>query len=596
VTLLAGWGPGARAAIERLAAQRGLEASADGPLAVAVSLGSVQEAAAGAHRVWLAGRIDGQGAAAGAAQSAAATLERDGAGGLAALRGAYVLVALDRSRGSALVAHDQLGARTVAFARRGADAFAAEHIAELLDLLPATPAPDRLSVVQWLDRRTLPLGRTLYAGVERLSAGEALELGPAGARRRVLWRPAFREPPRITPAASAEALRAAAFAAVDRAAEGLERPAVKLSGGLDSACVAAGLAARDGGPRALALARTFPGYPETDESSLIERTVAVTGAQLVALPYSDVPILGPLEGYIRRWRVPLGSPNTAIWEPFMALARERGVDGMLDGEGGDELFGTPSYLISDRIRRGRLASAWRLAGKLPGMGSDPTAEVRLRVMRAIGVSGALPRGAQRLRRRLRDPREGIGGLVQDADVPALREQADEWAWKTGDGPRWWMAAVDGLLHNADRLDAAGDMQREAVDTGVDRRHPFVHDAGLVEAVLGIPPEHQFDPQRDRPVLRDGLTGLIPEEVRTRHAKSYFTEVATRALAGQEGAEQLRRLAAPDAPIRGFARPEGLAEIASISSSRANRRHRLAGELFRVAGMDAWLRHLSGTGP
>lgn len=43
----------------------------------------------------------------------------------------------------------------------------------------------------------------------------------------------------------AEHLRSAAFAAVERAAEGARRPAVSLSGGLDSACVAAGLAARE---------------------------------------------------------------------------------------------------------------------------------------------------------------------------------------------------------------------------------------------------------------------------------------------------------------------------------------------------------------
>ena len=111
------------------------------------------------------------------------------------------------------------------------------------------------------------------------------------------------------------------------------------------------------------------------------------------------------------------------------------------------------------------------------------------------------------------------------------ERDERWTWKRGDGPLWWSAAVDSLLHDVEPLDISGDLRRVSVDSQLDRRHPFTHDARLIEAVLSISPELQFDSVRDRPLLRDSLVGLIPEQVRTRYAKSYFNELSVRSLAG-----------------------------------------------------------------
>lgn len=579
----------------------------DGLLSIAIRPGAVAVGDAGGCRVWLAGRLEPPdlfddlppaqrpGTAPGpasAAQAAALAIDRLGHVAYAHLHGAYVLVVRDRNRQIVRVSRDHLGARTLTYARRGADIFFAEHLVELLTLLPATPAPDRLAVVQWIDGRSLPLGRSLFSGVARLPAGRAIEMSEDdGIAVREFWRPVYREPTRMTRSESSEAITAAAFAAVRRAAEGLQRPGVKLSGGLDSACVAAGLAAASDARRALAFARTFPDHPGVDESSLIGQTARTTGLELVALPYAELPIFPPVLDYIRRWLLPPGTPHIAIWQPLMASALRSGVDGLLDGEGGDEMFGLAPYLIADRLRYGRLLAAWRLAGQIPGLGAHPAARVRLRALRVFGLSGAIPPSAQSLRRRRRDPRERFGPLVRESDLPGLVAQEEQWAWKAREGPSWWSAVVDDLIDGRERLEASGEMARDSVEAGLDRRHPFVHDARLVEEVLAIPPGQQFDGVRDRPLLRDGLVGAVPESVRTRHAKSFFTDVTTGQLAGREGAALLAQLASPAAPIREYVRAEGLDGLTAISSAQGLRRQQLAGSLFRAATVDAWLRHL-----
>jgi asparagine synthetase B (glutamine-hydrolysing) len=596
--LIGGWGPGAREAVERAASRLEFEVAHDGSLSLATQAGSVVVGEAGGCRLWVTGRLErpqgfdhlpptetGEGSA---VQAAALAFDRLGHGAHARLHGAYLLVLRDRARHVVRLAHDHLGARTLNYARSGPDFFFAEHIVDLLTLLPATPAPDRLAVVQWIDRRSLPLGRSLFSGITRLPAGQAIEISHAGVKVREFWRPVFREPAPLSQDECSQTIVAAAFAAVSRAAEDLRRPGIKLSGGLDSACVAAGLRAASGGRRPLAFGRTFPDYPETDETGLIEQTANRTGLELIELPYAETPIFPPVLDYIRRWMLPPGSPHTALWQPLMARALASGVDGMLDGEGGDEIFGMVPFLIADRLRSGRLLAAWRLAGRIPGLGALPAPSMRLRALRVFGVSGAIPRSVHRLRARRRDARDRFGPLVQERDIPGLLAQDEQWSWKEGAGPLWWRSLVDELLDGRERFDANGELARDALDAGLDRRHPFLHDARLVEAVLTIPPEHQFDPVRDRPLLRDGLLGAVPEAVRTRHVKTFFTDITTRPLAGREGAELLERLASPAAPIREYVRAEGLAGLAAISTTEGPTRRRLAGSLFRAASVDAWL--------
>ncbi len=159
------------------------------------------------------------------------------------LAGRFVLVALDRERGRCTVARDQLGAQPLVHARAADGVLFAEHECELLELLPRTPGPDRLALLQWVESNLTPRGRTLYEGVERLPAGHRLVLGAGRTHVERWWSPRYEGTEQGSAAELGERLREAAFAAVGRAAAGAQRPAVKLSGGLDSACVAAGLAA-----------------------------------------------------------------------------------------------------------------------------------------------------------------------------------------------------------------------------------------------------------------------------------------------------------------------------------------------------------------
>jgi asparagine synthase (glutamine-hydrolysing) len=503
------------------------------------------------------------------------------------LRGTFVVVAIDRDREVATIVRDQLGGRPLVYARVGGGALFAEHERAIIDLLPSTPGPDRLALALWIERGILPSGRTLFDGIRPIPPAHRVLLSAEGIAVEPYWRLSYQGVVAGSRQGAAERLREAAFAAIQRAAQGARRPAVSLSGGLDSACVAAGLADR-AQPRAaaLALAGVFPEHPETDERELIEATARHTDLSVELIRFDEsASILEPALEHIDRWSLPPVTPNLFVWRPLMARARELGVDAMLDGEGGDELFAYSPYLIADMLRTGRVLAAWRLTRRIPEIGAHAGVRTRLRAMRVFGVRRLVP---STLKRRRWTPADSPGSLLMLADASALEELEDAGSARGFDGPVWWRALAEDLTQAGDALGVSGHLRRWSIDDRIDQRHPFLFDLDLLRAVLANPPEMQFDPIRDRALLRDALRGHIPEAVRTRHAKSYFTDLLAAGLAA-DGAMLADGPSRIDAPVRAFVRAEPLEQL--LHESSAPRDARAARRLWHVGLADVWLRSI-----
>jgi DNA helicase HerA-like ATPase len=260
---------------------------------------------------------------------------------------------------------------------------------------------------------------------------------------------------------------------------------------------------------------------------------------------------------------------------------------MLDGEGGDELFGFAPHLIADMLRTGRVLAAWRLTRRIPEVGAEADVRLRLRALRVYGVSRLVPPAVKRRRRR-RTTASPAGSLLLPADAAALLELADAQDEGKLDGPLWWRGLAKSLTVGRDEIGVSAHLRREASDERIDRRHPFLFDLDLLSTVLTNPPWMQFDPVRDRALLRDALTGQIPEAVRTRHAKSYFTGLLAAGLAA-DGALLADGPARSDAPVRAFVRSEPLEQLLRAEPDPGD--IRAARRLWQVGLADVWLRAL-----
>jgi asparagine synthase (glutamine-hydrolysing) len=457
----------------------------------------------------------------------AAAWRRWGAELLPHISGAFALLVWERSTRTGLLACDQLGGRSLFLAESGRRLVFATEIQPLLRVLERRPGPDHVALVHWLVDHSSPGRRTLFEGVVRLGAGHTLVLGERDWRRRRWWRPRYAVPLGCGQDGIADLLRQGLRGAVGRATPSRTPAAVLLSGGLDSSIVAA--LASERAP-VHALCAVFPGDPELDEARWQDAAIGAHSLRATRVRPVAAGALASAAEFVSTWGIPLQVPGVIIERPLLEAAAAIGLDVVLDGQGGDELFGTAVYLIADELRRGHPLSATRLARRYPGIGVDPSSARVRYILMEVGVRGALPIRLHDLLRHRGDRTRWAPDWLTPESALLHVETSDPWRWKRDTGvPLWWSQLADVLTTGRERADIADYLRRRAAVAGVEARSPLL-DVQLVELALRLPPELGFEPTLPRALVRQAMAGVLPEVIRRRRHKSDFSAFYQRTLA------------------------------------------------------------------
>jgi asparagine synthase (glutamine-hydrolysing) len=360
---------------------------------------------------------------------------------------------------------------------------------------------------------------------------------------------------------------------------------VLLSGGFDSSTVAS-VARRvePAGARTCAYSFVFPGRSEADESALIEEVAGVLRIPSQRTPIGDASSLRPALEFQCTWELPSASPTLFLNLPLLRRAARDGVSVMLDGEGGDELFGCSPYLIADCIRRGDLRRAIALAQRLPDIGPTPLNRLWW-LTREYGLKGAAPHTLHLAARKLR-PLRYVPDWLRPESAKLYVDSRGEWDWKHGSGPRWWAFLSYLLTTWRERAGVYDFLRRRAELAGLESRHPLLDDLDLIEFVLRLPPDLAFDPDINRPFARAAVAGLVPEVIRLRGAKSDFNQLFIEAVSIHDGALAADLLARRDAEIWAYARPEKIRDLLARPVER--RDVAWAWQVWRLATTECWL--------
>jgi asparagine synthase (glutamine-hydrolysing) len=490
------------------------------------------------------------------------------------LRGDYVALVWDRAAEAGVLVRDQLGGRALFLHRSGGALAFASELRNLVAMLPRRPDPDEVAVAHWLLPSVLPGRRTLYSKVEEMPPATYLSLGPEGARAVNYWRPRYRQRPLLTPGEANRLVDSSLQLAVRRRSVAAGPSAILLSGGIDSATVAGVSAACLSSverPRR-AYSAVFPAHPEIDESGLIAKIASHSRLQATAIEIEPGGLLGAAVQYIEAWQALPPTPNISFLRPLLDRAAADGVRVLQDGEGGDAVFWHSAPLLAERLRRGRLFSAWSLAGRFPEYGRPTSWRTRLAHLRQWG----------RTRDFSPSPQEWL------AVDPGLLEAEDEDLG--AEGPAWWIAQVAGILGPGSRM-AHDVTRRNGALSGIEARHPLL-DLDLIEEALSLPPELAFAREFNRPVLRGAVAGRVPDEARLRPYKSNFDPVI---VAGMDVELPLVEalLLRQGAHIGAYTDRNAL--IAHLASPPAplGRRRAWAMTLWNLATLECWLRLQAG---
>ncbi len=519
---------------------------------------------------------------------------RLGAGIVSRLHGDFALLIWDGEQRQGLLARDRIGAGGLYLRTDGRRLWFASEIAHLLALLPSRPAPDRVSVTHWVGLSARPGPQTLFEGITRLEPGCLLALGEARAAPRRYWQPRFREPEiRTAPAFVAE-LREGLERSVRARTAREGRTGVLMSGGLDSATVAALTARED--PVMLACSGVFPGHAQVDESTLIAGLREQLGVSGIEASVEPGGLIAAVLEHLDAWQCPpLGWSD--FWTlPLLREASRKGVTVTLGGDGGDELFGVRAYLLADELRASRPRAAMKLSRRLPG-GGQLSRRQRARVLQSLALAGALGPRTHALLASVR-PRTRAPSWLNAGAAHLLSASDDPYAWKRLDGPRWWAHPAHALTQGIEQAGILEHQRRRAALAGLRARHPLL-DPVLLELALCQEPSLSFDPELTRPLLREAMNGLLPEQIRLRPGKAWFDSLIADCITGPDGAATRALLTAPDTRVGEYLRP-GAAHNAleTLASANGVPRFEAMHLLWRLLGAECWLRaqENDGTAP
>jgi len=449
--------------------------------------------------------------------------KRNGDAVLDAIAGEFLVALWDAEKGRALLAVDRFSTfplffsiqpGRIGFACRPADAAARADVAAEVDWQ---------SVFAYTYFHMIPAPKSICRGVRRLDHGEALRVERGSAETVRWWQPVFDETrPFDFEREKGEFLHSLAQGVAEcTAGYDRERIGCFLSGGTDSSTIA-GLVTKqyDAPARTFSIGFDVGGYDESRFSRLAARHFETDHTEYYLTP-DDVSV--GVDIVATRYEQPFGN-SSAVPTYFCArLAHEAGVERMLGGDGGDELYGGNEryakqavFALYDRVP-GAMRDALLeplLFGAMRGIDAKYVAKARSYIEQAKEPLPDRLQARYNLLNRL-----GAASMFTDAFLERVRPEEplalEREVWQRARATAEPMSQVDQLLAWDFKFTLAdNDLQkvtRMCHAAGVEVAFPMLTRA-LVEHSLRLAPGQKLKGRRLRHFFRESLRGFLPDEI------------------------------------------------------------------------------------
>jgi asparagine synthase (glutamine-hydrolysing) len=367
---------------------------------------------------------------------------------------------------------------------------------------------------------TAPLP-TIYREIKSLPAANVMMIDRAAGRLQRYW--AYWDKPQLPKRTVAEHIHSVFLKAVGaRTVPG--KAGVLLSGGLDSSSVAGALAHLSPAHTTYCYSNVFSS-PSIDERFYAEAVVTRAGARGRYIPADDLWALKDVPDSSRR-------PQPEPWQGWFyaqeksiaEAAREDGIEVIMDGVGGDELFTVSltggRYEFGGSRRTSSAAERLRLLG-----------EVRLgRTPRGIPTSFVFDQGVI--------PPFLSGAFCAEINLPdRVQQPLLDLTALALDIIGTHRAFSFNFLNNF--IQDSNWANREVYrPNGIDRRHPYL-DHRLVEAIFRTPINELVSPSVEKPLLRKAFKNLLPTVVAKRKLGVAFGAALFKGIVEEEAARLMR---------------------------------------------------------
>lgn len=495
-------------------------------------------------------------------------------GALDRLNGMFAFGIWDDERHRLTLAVDPFAEKPLLYCASTGRLLFASDVRALKAVDPTIGLPDEDAIGAFVALNVMPtLPRTFFSDIRRLPGSHLVrwERGRLSVRR--YWRPE-KVPVSPDPTIATERLQELLGDAVRLRLRSDVPVGTSLSGGVDSSGIVGICSRLAGGHVRHAFTASFPGF-ERDEwcyAAEVARAAGVAGHHRVCPTSGE--LLDDLELLVRDQQEPFGGTSIYAQWRVMRAAREAGVIVLLDGQGGDELFGGYSGVAGWALRSTGPRAALSALAADRGIAED------LAIAYAVGrVPRALARH-HRMRRASPYVRRELAREVASLD----RLPAD---WKHTGSPLRRELLVQAFRTSLPNLCRYGD--RNSMAHSVEMRMPFL-DRRVAEFALSLPPSMVFDKGVTKRVLRSALRGVVPDAVLDRREKVGYETPERAWFEDSDGRARIAQIV-----LDPSVRTSGRYDTTALERDFAAGSWSDAGALWRVLNVELWLRSLAPVG-
>jgi asparagine synthase (glutamine-hydrolysing) len=279
------------------------------------------------------------------AQAVLEAYRQHGANVLRLIGGDFALVILDSAQRQAVAAIDRMGIRSFYHATTVAGLVFGSNASTIIAHPWIEPRLEPQALFDYIYLHVIAAPRTIYSGVSKLPLAHSMHHQDGRTRIEQYWAPSFSTEHPSDPRELQAELRSTLQTAVERAIEGKTTGSF-LSGGLDSSTVT-GFAARSTRlQHAYTIGFHQAGY---DESWYAKLAAAHFAADLRLYYLQPQDVAASIGDIAAAYDEPFGNSSAM---PTLACARNAAKDGiqtMLAGDGGDELFAGNERYAKDKV-------------------------------------------------------------------------------------------------------------------------------------------------------------------------------------------------------------------------------------------------------
>jgi asparagine synthase (glutamine-hydrolysing) len=261
---------------------------------------------------------------------------RHGAGLLQHLHGAFAIAVLDSRSGRVFAAVDRIGQEPLYYNTSNGGGFVFGSSIESVQAHPsANSSLSSQAIYNYVYFHMVPSPGTIYSNLCKLPGGHYVEYDGDQIYARSYWEPHFDEANAVTLDVLSEQMHSLILESVKRFSEGRVVGSF-LSGGLDSSTIAGMLASlHPGNAKTYSIGFATAGYDEMGYARIAARHFDTKQNEYYVTP-EDVCAIVP--EIARFYDEPFGNSSAVAVYYCARLAANDGVECMLAGDGGDEIF------------------------------------------------------------------------------------------------------------------------------------------------------------------------------------------------------------------------------------------------------------------